>query len=559
MNKKVVRQFVALIGICIVTLLVNLFYSKTDDVSRIHGEISLSQNWQAIVNSEDLGTVSLDDKRFDMFNRGDSFILVNTLPEELPEHPVIKFYNIHSAIKIYVDEELRYDYGFEEYESGKLLGYGFHYISLNDSDAGKSIRIEQTITENDAFSSQEAPIIADGDYVIRDFAVKNRIRIAIISFQIMFGIVMSIVATIYALRNREMLRLLWVGLFSISVGVWSFCTTDLIEIFLYDLNVKTFLEFGMLYLAPLFLFLYFRAEIKTEGNIRWQIYHVILVLQTFFSVCAWVFQLTGVVRFPTMLKVCHMMMALMVVFLVIRFLSDMFRGVLKTSPLIYGFEFLAVFVFYDLARFNIQKFIPLFNDDHYVSLIYFGVLIFVITMLIDFAVKYIRNLYEQAEKDALARLAFTDSMTGAANRRSVEDMMDEIDSENKPYVILGFDLNDLKKVNDTLGHEEGDRYIRSFSEALTHAFGSSGLVGRMGGDEFSVILYKEDRLDYKTMLQNLKNDINELNAKNSDWSMSTAYGECLSTESGITSIRQASKIADERMYRCKAEMKHKNS
>ena len=53
---------------------------------------------------------------------------------------------------------------------------------------------------------------------------------------------------------------------------------------------------------------------------------------------------------------------------------------------------------------------------------------------------------------------------------------------------LYFDLNNFKKINDNFGHAEGDRVLRAFAEALLHIFRGSDVIGRIGGDEFVVLL-----------------------------------------------------------------------
>jgi diguanylate cyclase (GGDEF)-like protein len=71
--------------------------------------------------------------------------------------------------------------------------------------------------------------------------------------------------------------------------------------------------------------------------------------------------------------------------------------------------------------------------------------------------------------------------------------MDEIDRDKKNYAVVVFDLNGLKKVNDTLGHEEGDCYIKEFGQVLKKTFQDYGFVGRTGGDEFQVLIQLQNQ------------------------------------------------------------------
>jgi diguanylate cyclase (GGDEF)-like protein len=90
-------------------------------------------------------------------------------------------------------------------------------------------------------------------------------------------------------------------------------------------------------------------------------------------------------------------------------------------------------------------------------------------------------------------LAYTDSLTGVASRRAVEQALEEACAEpagpGSPALML-CDIDDLKGVNDQGGHEAGDRALCAAAEALVAAAGkhADAVVGRFGGDEFCVLL-----------------------------------------------------------------------
>ncbi|MFE1751361.1 GGDEF domain-containing protein [Streptomyces anandii] len=91
------------------------------------------------------------------------------------------------------------------------------------------------------------------------------------------------------------------------------------------------------------------------------------------------------------------------------------------------------------------------------------------------------------------RLAFTDSLTGLANRRAVDVRLDEaIERHREEGVAVSLvvcDLNGLKQVNDTLGHAVGDRLLERFGSVLSlcGAMVPGALVARLGGDEFCLL------------------------------------------------------------------------
>ena len=211
----------------------------------------------------------------------------------------------------------------------------------------------------------------------------------------------------------------------------------------------------------------------------------------------------------------------------------------------------------DVVRFYYTKYSnPSWSYD-YQSRISIGILFFVISMFTDYIGRIMISLYETAEKETLEKLAFTDSMTGLSNRRRCENVFDEIDRDNSAYTVIVFDLNHLKMVNDTRGHEEGDRYIRAFGQILHEVFGGYGETGRTGGDEFVVILKDSNFEKLSDLISEMNEKIEEINMTNEYWNMSTAYGYCTSNEKEFDNIRKAYKEADARMYANKIRMKNK--
>jgi diguanylate cyclase (GGDEF)-like protein len=89
------------------------------------------------------------------------------------------------------------------------------------------------------------------------------------------------------------------------------------------------------------------------------------------------------------------------------------------------------------------------------------------------------------------RFAVTDTLTGLYNRRGFMTIAgQQIKAANrtkKKMSLLFIDIDGLKLINDSLGHEEGDRVLMSAATILKQTFRESDVVGRMGGDEFVVL------------------------------------------------------------------------
>jgi len=96
------------------------------------------------------------------------------------------------------------------------------------------------------------------------------------------------------------------------------------------------------------------------------------------------------------------------------------------------------------------------------------------------------------DRRSLERRATTDDLTGLVNRREFERLTDEsllaADRFSTGVCVLLIDLNGFKQINDTLGHEVGDRVLQSAAHRLRDAVRDTDVVGRWGGDEFVILL-----------------------------------------------------------------------
>ena len=101
--------------------------------------------------------------------------------------------------------------------------------------------------------------------------------------------------------------------------------------------------------------------------------------------------------------------------------------------------------------------------------------------------------YEMEYQEYLKKTAVTDDMTHLLNRRAFETEAKKYLEQEMPdnLVVISFDLNGLKKVNDTVGHHAGDELICAASEKISEAVSPIGTAYRIGGDEFEAIAYCE--------------------------------------------------------------------
>jgi adenylate cyclase len=117
------------------------------------------------------------------------------------------------------------------------------------------------------------------------------------------------------------------------------------------------------------------------------------------------------------------------------------------------------------------------------------------------------RLLEKAQTQ-LAVQASQDSLTGLANRRSVDSDLDLRSRGENPFSVIYIDLNGFKKINDTYGHQAGDELLKQVGGRLRLVFRSTDIVGRWGGDEF-VALVDGSLADAQTHLHRISQSLSK--------------------------------------------------
>ncbi len=103
--------------------------------------------------------------------------------------------------------------------------------------------------------------------------------------------------------------------------------------------------------------------------------------------------------------------------------------------------------------------------------------------------------------DALEQKLHHDYLSGVYTRDYFTQKVNDLLKEDKNGMLLIFDINNFKQVNDTRGHIEGDEVIQRFAKKLEDTF-DDGIVGRLGGDEFLVFI--KGKSDRRTVFSRVK-------------------------------------------------------
>lgn len=166
----------------------------------------------------------------------------------------------------------------------------------------------------------------------------------------------------------------------------------------------------------------------------------------------------------------------------------------------------------------------------------------------------------RSEKEEILYFSEYDALTGVLNRRAGFQKLGLLykaaKSAEKTVSVCFLDINGLKDVNDTLGHDAGDELIVSVSGCIRKAVRGNDIVARLGGDEFLIVLWDADESSTAVIWDRILAEFARINETESRaYIVSVSCGiESLSPDSG-RSIEEAVNHADEKMYANKREIK----
>jgi diguanylate cyclase (GGDEF)-like protein/PAS domain S-box-containing protein len=156
-------------------------------------------------------------------------------------------------------------------------------------------------------------------------------------------------------------------------------------------------------------------------------------------------------------------------------------------------------------------------------------------------------------EDKLRILSFTDELTGLHNRRGffalAEQQLKQATREKKRRFLLSADLDNLKTINDTMGHKEGDLVLLESAIILKKSFRDSDIIARIGGDEFVILATETQEASIESLTTRLIENINTHNAKsNKSYNLSLSFGLTHFDPENATSVDELLSKADSLMY-----------
>ncbi len=554
-NKSLLPLALSLLITAIIVFLCHIIITFTPTSP----EKKLDEGWHMTIGNEEYDNVRLSklyETRSQRLTRNDFISLTITLPDlgEL-DTPAIIFQSRYTTVRCYLNDKELYNFGQKAFLSGDFTGKMYHIITLDPDYAGKELKINMIVAEENAFTYLTPVILGNHLDIAIEFANKNALVIATGIFVFIFGVSFLFIALVFVTFVPEVKSLLFSALFCMNLGAWLLSYYNILSLFIYT-ELETQLEYFTMYLIVpyCYLILYYIQDLK-----RNRMYITMMLISSAIPAIQYLLHYAFNIHLRTTLPIYHL--DGLIGFLVICFYAHKNFKEKNISSL--NKTQMTGLVFYSIAEV-LHLVIYILDKMHFGTIEYAnriiicsGCIIFTLCQLSTYLM-YITDSYARKQENAsLSHLAYADGLTNLPNRAKADTIMDSLNNAEVDYCIVSIDLNGLKDVNDKFGHPTGDKYIKDFSKVLLNAFGNDGTCARIGGDEFLVILRDAGGKDITGMITRMNSALNVMNALYTEYKRSVASGAAFKHEFKDCTAHEVYLLADQRMYEEKRKMHEK--
>jgi len=336
----------------------------------------------------------------------------------------------------------------------------------------------------------------------------------------------------------------------ISVGIWKIFDSDFVALFEKDFPVFSQIPFIIMMLVPLMITKLVRDQMMVEKKTKIWLFSDCFGLSTIALLL--VLQLAGIMDFWEGLWLVQASLAVSFVCIILSIWHAVkevgWNKSNKTGAVVSCFAF--VWILIDTFTYYFTSGVTAFPFNVVLFLIFLGI-------LVANRLKISRHGMENGmHARQYKRLAYHDALTGFFNRTAYMDFLGSPEFDRDHSVIVAFDLNNLKKCNDELGHEKGDIYIKESAKIIMDCFGSQGRCYRLGGDEFGAILIGETLDSCGERYHRMLEKVDRFNEASRDIHMGIACGYATFDPKEDEDIHATIRRADKMMYEEKFRMKH---
>ena len=357
------------------------------------------------------------------------------------------------------------------------------------------------------------------------------------------------------LRKKHIIgsEMLYLGLFALIIGTFMLTDNRMLQLILRNGHIyHTIAELSMtLITIPLFLYL---GKMYAEYSVV-MVQGACLLSAINFAVC-FALNLSGLRDYHESLWVTHTTYAILIVIVIYAMIKGFYQNHRQhlRQNLYHNIGILCL----SLGTLVDVLLLWFGNAPETSFFTRIGVLLFLLMEAIQVTIRLLVNYQEGVRTQLLSRLAYHDGLTDLLNRTSYMEELKKLDESHSFHVLLAlYDVNNLKYVNDTYGHQKGDEMIRRVADALREHLGPLGKCYRIGGDEFVFLSTASDpEKEFLKLQKEFETSLGTLKLPDeTQYPITIAMGYSVLSHNVSRSMEDVIREADAKMYEAKRKMK----
>ena len=475
-----------------------------------------------------------------------------TLDKVLPNNISLVMYTFHEDVDIFIDDRLVYSsYVRKDNFMGRTPGYIWSEVPILPGDSGEKVEIRLTPAYKMHIGSQPEIMLGNVFKIYTDRLITELVSLVCAVVTLVLGVVFLAISLIQFREYKNKGSLLMLSVLAIVLGSWKLSDLSVMHLYTNHPIECCYRAQLLIMLIGIPFSLYQRELFESKYK---KILDYIACADVIAVVATILLQIFDIFDLREMLWLHHLFLLVIVVTSIVLAIYELIRfgWSRKIKMMMFSFVICVAGILGDFFLFYSS------DGRTQTSLGAVGFLLYILV----FGLISMREAHKWMELGQKAsdyqNMAFHDEVTGLLNRTAFARYMESDTFDPKGCTVVMLDLNNLKKCNDTYGHDVGDRYIKEGAKAIDASFGKLGNVYRIGGDEFCVILsnVSEDACRVaKEKLQKLTNEYNE--QVHDVFDMKIACGYSAYNPKRDFNLSDTLRHADHDMYENKIKMKQK--
>lgn len=461
----------------------------------------------------------------------------------------LMIYTIHQNVQIFLEGESIYSMKAGRLDvAGLSPGCVWNQVSFAPEDNGKKLVVEITPIYKSSVDIVPVFYFGSGYDITRAVMLQGTPAAVLALIAIVTGLI-YIFFILYHYQNSDLEKsLMMLGFFAIQVGLWKVADTDLLPLLLPNHPGLSQLPFIALMLMCIPFTLFIKELYSTREKIIW---YVPCFASLACMAIVFLLQFFGIADMRQTLFLTHSIILMVVVISVILATHEV--RTVGWSVHLKRNIFCMFICFVGAVSDMVIYYVTNGKTVTVLGMIGFITYIVVLGLTAIQEAKKLMDIGIRAER--YEKMAYHDQLTGLYNRTAYAEYTGNSDFVSDKCIVMMLDLNDLKKCNDSLGHDKGDIYIKKCGDAIKECFGELGRCYRVGGDEFCILTTEISLHVCKQKIVQLKEKVVTLKKILDNFETGIACGYAVYDKRIDYDILDTVRRADRMMYEEKFAMK----